>query len=395
MKKVKNKNKKKMMGVAAALALTTMLAGTFAWVTYQDERINRVKTAVSGQTVLNENWDNPGEITPGMEAKKEVSVTNTGTAPVFVRVSYEEVLTHLISLGEESKIATGWKTDDEDAPVEFNTTSVLEPANKYIDITDKVTGVPDGVVVWAKGEAVKNPSTGNTETSFEAQVAWKYQDTPTKKYQKMDAKITIDPGVNTAGTTAEDWTYTVADMNYYVYKDGYTMVGFDWAGKKALLGEGPITRYGVEADYRELAGTLVTTPTDAEFIPTTNGDAKNLQADTTALGKDAFKVVYGNDLIDVQAVLANDKWVYNSEDGYFYWTSALVGGETTKDLLKKLTYGTDGGKPYTNITFDLIVAMEAIQVTKEALTDDAGWSMNTANPLTSKIFDQLVASGGL
>ncbi|MBP1040137.1 hypothetical protein I6N95_03840 [Vagococcus sp. BWB3-3] len=404
MKKVKNKNRKKMMGLAAAFGLVTLLAGTFAWVTYNDERINRVKTAVAGDTVLNENWDNPGEITPGMVAKKEVSVTNTGTAPVFVRVSYEEVLTHLVSLGVETATAAPWAAADApDVPVDFVPSKVATDIgvgkDGYTAIpAAQVTGLPTNVTLWAKGSARKDPATNIVNTALDYAIAFAYDTTdPTKyKFQKVEGTVEVTGG-NTDGTVAANWTYTVTAPKYFVYVGGYTTVGFDWAGTNVLLGQGPITRYGVAADYTALAGTPITPATTTDLIPVANGDIKGIQADKVALGKDALKIEYGVDMIDIAGALIGDKWVYNSEDGFFYWTSTLVGGATTEDLLKNLSYGTDGGDPYKNITYDLIVAMEAIQVTKEALTDAAGWGMNTAVPgsQTTKVYNQLVTAGGL
>ena len=37
----KNSKKKKLMAAAAALALIAAISGTFAWITAQDQRINR------------------------------------------------------------------------------------------------------------------------------------------------------------------------------------------------------------------------------------------------------------------------------------------------------------------------------------------------------------------
>ena len=75
------------------------------------------------------------------------------------------------------------------------------------------------------------------------------------------------------------------------------------------------------------------------------------------------------------ATLDTGKWVYNKEDGWFYYTAPLKSGETTPDLLKKLVFESAMGVEYTNATYDLVVKMEAIQATEEALTDSAGWNL--------------------
>ncbi|MFD1900558.1 hypothetical protein GQR36_12225 [Enterococcus termitis] len=84
------------------------------------------------------------------------------------------------------------------------------------------------------------------------------------------------------------------------------------------------------------------------------------------------------------AALAKDKWTYNKEDGYFYYTSPVNSGATTPHLLKKLVFTNAIGTEYTNATYDLIVKMEAIQATKEALTDTAGWNLQGADGSDTK-----------
>ncbi|MBP1044615.1 hypothetical protein I6N95_26750 [Vagococcus sp. BWB3-3] len=407
MKKVKNKNKKKMMGLAAALGLVTLLAGTFAWVAYEDQRINRVKTAAAGDTVLNENWEDPGEIAPGMAATKEVSVTNTGTAPTFVRISYEEVLTYLKSLGVETPATSGW-TVGPDLPVDISVSKVADgagtPINGYTDITGQMTvPVPAGVKVWGKGESKVNSSSGLREASVDYMIAFAYDSSnpAAVKYQKIDSTVEVDTtgGVPAVGPLNTTWKFTHTPLSYQIYAGGTAMAGFDWTDKNTLLGQNGV-RHGVAFDYTltNFTPALVADTRSAAnvttMVPVANGDIKGIQADDAILGSSLIKVKYG-DAMTTTAAMGADKWVYNSDDGFFYFTNTLKGGQTTPDLLKELQYAQGAGDAFKGITYDLVVTMEAVQAESAALHGGSSqWNMDPNQPQTKLVLNQLLTSAG-
>lgn len=401
------KNKKKKLAAAALLALLTIGAGTFAWINSQDQRINRVKSAAikDGSVSVEETW-NPKPIVPGTEATKNVAVTNSGSTPVYVRVSYEEVLKHLTEKGAVTNRTSGWVAKatpalSDDVPVEYDGEKYIDAASGYTDVTSKVkdgsgAGMPAGVKVYAKGSVTKDPVTGDETTDFNFAAFFEYQ---AGKYQAMVSEIGVVSG-NSVGTNVQDWNLELSKAEYLVYKGGYSNKVVNWASSSlegasaeataasaSLLGSAG-KKYAVDYDYTIAALGLTSIPaatptTAADQIPVAVSDKKGVQSDKAALGVSGINIEYGADMVTT-AALVNDKWVYNKEDGYFYFTSPVKSGATTPSLLKKLVFTNLIGTEYTNATYDLIVKMEAIQATKEALVDPTGWNLNGADDSETK-----------
>ena len=88
------KNKKLTAIVALALALVIVAAGTFAWITSRDKRLNHFETAssFSGGLSISEVFTPPTDWKPGQTVPKDVVVINTGDSTMCVRVSFEEIL---------------------------------------------------------------------------------------------------------------------------------------------------------------------------------------------------------------------------------------------------------------------------------------------------------------
>ncbi|MEO1768826.1 hypothetical protein [Candidatus Enterococcus ferrettii] len=434
----KNSKKKKLMAAAAALALIAAISGTFAWITAQDQRINRAESAAvnDDSVVLKEQWE-PMPLVAGTEAKKEVSVSNTGNASVFVRISYEEVLKHLTEKGDvkyDPATTTNAKytyvANDtglgKHMPVNANAASMFSDGYKIVP-TAQVTGLTaqdSNVKLLAKGGKVVDPLTGSISNNLETKIVHEYYTDPANntlnpgdpgynatlnKYQAMTCDINVTN--ENSSNDGKDWNFTVSNVEYGYYKDGYKHTVANWAKStlpdeagaasgNALLGTNGV-RYSVDYNYTNTAAGLGAGFTIPGPTPATVADQKpiasttnyGLQADTTGLGKNHIRVGYGADITDV-ATLANSKWVYNEEDGWFYYTVPLKSGETTPDLLKKLVFESALGVEYTNASFDLVVKMEAVQATKDALTDSAGWNLgNGAAPTgdTAAIVTKLVA----
>ena len=386
--------KKKLLAVAAALAIIAVLSGTFAWLTAQDQRINRAESAaVSDDSVtVKETWE-PKPLVPGTEATKEVSVSNTGSANVFVRVSYEEVLKHLTNKGEvkyDPSSVTGAKytyvANDpglaKHMPVNFNGAKAI--TDGFVEVpAGQVTGLEPLTKLLVKGGKTVDPVTGKETISYEAKMMHEYT---ADKFQAMQFNISVSD--ENSSLDAKDWDFALTDVKYGYYENGYANAVVNWANSSLADAAGTVTghsllgttgtRYSVNYDYT-LAGlglSVLPTPspaTAAGQIPTTAGN-KAVQADTNGLTKSHIQINYGSDMTDI-ATLDTAKWVYNKEDGWFYYTAPLKSGETTPDLLKKLIFESAMGVEYTNATYDLIVKMEAIQATKEALTDSAGWNL--------------------
>ncbi|GCF95683.1 hypothetical protein NRIC_35740 [Enterococcus florum] len=403
--KAQSKRKKKLLVAAAALALIAASSGTFAWITSRDARINRVDAAntANDTTKIYEKWI-PAPLVAGTETTKEVKVANEGTANVFVRVSYEEVLKHLADKGE-----TKWgKSTDSPTPkysyvandsglgknmpvIDSSAADVVANGFKQVPAAN-VTGLEPDTELWVKGATMVHPVTGDTIAKPEVRFFHRVAGAPAPgMFQETKAEIDYK-NVGADGTPAEDYTWTVKNTEYKFYEGGYTYKTVNWAksslpdelGNKtdySLLGTSG-TRHLVDYDYTTgVVGALngVQPAVLSDQIPTgTAGGSKNgVQADTFAFTKSMIRIGYSEDITTVAglATTTTPKWVYNKDDGWFYYTEALKPSAETPDLLKKLHFDSGMGKEYDNASYDLVVKMEAIQTTKEALTDASGWGM--------------------
>lgn len=438
----KNSKKKKLLAAAAALALIAAISGTFAWITAQDQRINRAESAAvnDNSVTVKETWE-PKPLVAGTEATKEVAVSNTGNANVFVRVSYEEVLKHLDQLGAEkydpSSVAGAKYTyvaNDsglgKHMPINFNGAKAYDDGFTLVP-ADQITGLlpaDSNVKLLVKGGKTVDPTTNKETISYDAKLMHEYfthddndslnpgdtgYDATKNKYQAMTFNISV--GNENDSLDADDWDFTLTDVKYGYYENGYKNTVVNWASSslpdadgtnvtgRALLGTTGV-RYSVNYDYTVAGLGLPTSPglpgvtpaTVADQVPT-GAQNKGVQADTNGLnGENHIRIGYSADVTDIASTLASKKWVYNNEDGWFYYTSALASGETTNKLLEKLIFESDMGIEYTNASYDLVVKMEAVQATKEALTDSAGWNLTvndtTNKPNTKKIYDKMIAA---
>ncbi len=405
MKSTKKKDKKKKLAIAAAaLAIIAAMAGTFAWISSQDQRINRVKSAAikDGSVTVSEIW-RPTDIIPGTETDKQVTVVNAGAVSVFVRVSYEEVLQHLTERGAVSTSAVGWQAAvqpslTDSIPVEFDGKKYVDDTD-YMEISSKVTNVqlPANVKVYGKGTMTINPINGEENIDFDYAMFYEYA---TGKYQAM--RHTVKPASVTPNFV--DWTFEATDIEYEIYANGYSYEVANWANstltgetseaqtaKAALLGTNG-TKYGVDYDYRSTSMGLTASALNRKLaatgqFPVAASATAGVQTDDSALGISGIHILYGADIVTPDT-LVNEKWVYNLEDGYFYYTSPLGASQTTPNLMEKLVFDNVIDDRYTNGTYDLVVKLEAIQGNRAALIDSTGWGLSnnaTTTPNTAKI----------
>lgn len=426
--------KKKLLGFAAVLAIIAVLSGTFAWLTAQDQRINRAEAVkVSDDSVsIVEKWE-PIKLISGQEAKKEVSVTNSGEARVFVRLSYEEVLKHLVDNGavKYGPSATAgvkyvYVADDsglgKHMPVDTSVQKSLD--NGFTFVSDgQVTGLEPGTKLLAKGTRKFNDLDQEYHTSYEIKLVHEYYthpdnvgkipgaadyDASKNLYQMMTTEHNITD-YNSNSENAYEWDYTLTNLQYAYYEDGYQSTVVNWANSTlpeySVDNTGSVTghallgtvgkRHGVDYDYTPAALGISSIPqpspaTAADQIPvrSANEELHGVQADMNGFGEDKIRIKYGTDITDNTGTGIEDgKWFYNVEDGWFYYTSPLNSGASTPDLLKALIFSNNMGDHYKNASYDLIVKMEAIQATPEALTSDTGWNLGNGNTPTGDTLD--------
>lgn len=86
--KENSKNKKKLL-VVGALGMLTVLGGTLAYFTTTTNIVNKFKTGLYQNKIVEE-FVSPTNWTPGTVTKKTVKVTNSGDIPMAVRASITE-----------------------------------------------------------------------------------------------------------------------------------------------------------------------------------------------------------------------------------------------------------------------------------------------------------------
>ena len=86
--KENNKNKKKLL-VVGALGMLTVLGGTLAYFTTTTNIVNKFKTGLYQNKIVEE-FVSPTNWTPGTVTEKTIKVTNSGDIPMAVRASITE-----------------------------------------------------------------------------------------------------------------------------------------------------------------------------------------------------------------------------------------------------------------------------------------------------------------
>lgn len=420
MKSNKNK-KKKLLAAAAALALIAAVAGTFAWLTDQDAKVNRIESAAdtTGGVEIVEDWEptNPG---PDVTMKKDIKVTNTKGTPVFVRVSWEEVIKTLVSRGTISPLTTGYSVPGtpsltDNVPVQPNFDPAGLAALGYTDIGAKfTTALPTNVKVFAKGTSKKNAITGDVTTTIDYKYYYEYA---TGLYQAITLDVDFAAPVTNDAETEQNWSYKFTTLTYSTYVGGFEHTTSAWAKSSMMGADGvnPASGYallggtGVAADYNEnfdyKASTLgansqyqpaIPSPAAPGFTNQTLAKSPTGVADesrpsqvedliTAVTGKtNAIELVYNGGNITTTAALAANKWVYNADDGWFYYLTVLDSTTTTStSLFDHIYFNTNFDDTYKLMTYDLNVKMEAVQATKAAITGSGSqWNMAAGPILT-------------
>ena len=154
-------------------------------------------------------------------------------------------------------------------------------------------------------------------------------------------------------------------------------------------------KHGVSYDYRADSmndpALAIPLPTpndaaqalDAARIPTGTAGDYGVKADKEAFGKNLIKIGYTTNIADITGTLTPkaDKWVYNPTDGWFYYTKMLAAdGGYTELLMNHLYFDASMKDEYTGASYDLVVKMEGIQASDEALKASDGWDFGTAAP---------------
>jgi len=337
-------NKRKLGLVLSVLfAACVAASGTFAWFTAQDSVRNRFTTdmVTEGSTTIVETFRPPTEWKPGQEVTKRVAVVNTGSGAVLVRASFEEVM---------NKLAQPPKAKDAplsgaEVPQLFNAGAFSAWATPQSLSLAPTPALPQNVEVRIK-RIPENPQPGDAISyTF---VAW--HNIQAGAYQGKAQRVTADFAVS--GTALN-----ISHMKYWAY-DGKTETEAAWAHF---------------ADPK--TGATPGAPPTADI-----GTPK-----TDAAGK-MIHLNYADKQSLTGAAPVAGKWWYNQGDGFFYYIGKVDSGMITPDLLTSLTLDAAADTAYTGLDFDLIVNLEAIQNTKDAITaTSGGWNLTPYQTLLTEM----------
>lgn len=320
---MKKNRKKKWAAATSALALVVVASGTFAWFTSHDSKTNHfeAKVATGKDIEVEEEFTPPTDWEPGGEVNKDVAVVNVGQYDQLIRVSFEETL----SLLKDHKA----KSTPNEVILEGKTVNdiFLVPAatpGSEFKVSTLSTAAPKFTV--AKGDFLGTYTLKVYEKEVNARYTYRY-------FFEKDGKLYSAEGISALNRDASNrvsWTTGTPAM-LYIDLERRTPESKDWAQLKF----GAIFA-GAGANMWTVNGAV-----DEKIILTVN----NITNDPTIA----------------------DKWFYNSEDGYFYYTSKVAAGATTTQLVDAVTLDGLAGNEYSKLSYDLKVNGEGIQAFKSAV----------------------------
>jgi len=408
-----NKKKPIILAVAILLAIMTAVsASTFAWFTAHDEVVNRIETARlnDGSVSILEAFDPNDRLQPGVDINKDVFVINTGDAPAFVRVSFEEILQKLKYKGTPSPASLA----------NYN-----PGAMPFIDYSVK------DYRVWTSADTTHVPVTVNIDTFAGAGwAAFTAGSTPWDGFvggatgaSATALKVLTDAGVifrykqiaaapfkiqwvayAPLGTTPETYQSVRLDPEMFnlIRKDGTT--GMALTDYQLLVNTfdpafaTPDQTVESNRNYHFLKLEMDTVKSakwqmmnNPNAVPALTNFRSNTKFNTTTQRMTAatddvlgfIELVFAPGSVITSNPTAADagKWYYNQGDGFFYYLGVVEPGQTTPQLLDAITLSKTAGKDYSYMDFQLTVIMDAIQATKEAITSTTGggWGTNYYN----------------
>ncbi|MDR2525466.1 MAG: BsaA family SipW-dependent biofilm matrix protein [Oscillospiraceae bacterium] len=379
--KTRKNHKSVVLALAAVMAVVIAVTGsTFAWFTATEGKKNHFETAgiTDGTSSIYEVFKEPKEWLPGQEVIKNVGVSNTGENDLLARVSFEEVLDKLS--GSMERLPTPAASPQ--VPVLFNESAYLDstgaPINGWMTLADALAADAglsvDSAVETALGAAAY-------------------------------ATLLVKKNVTNPGTTSESTGYSF--VFWYPIPGDYTVPANDpakaasYAGKKQAAAADLYIDESVDHSTRVLkvdaasvkfsafSGRATTKTAWADFVVPQVFDTDGVTpiaaaapADITATLLSQLDALihlnYGVDDTGAATVSATPeagKWVYNPEDGFFYFIGNIEPGTISPLLLNSVTLDETSDQMYTDMMYDLYVNMEAIQPLEAAVRSATGWNL--------------------
>lgn len=327
------KSKKSVMGLSVVLAMVMVLSATYAWFTASDSKTNRLETAqiTDGSASIFEVFTPPTEWKPGQTVTKQAGVANNGSGSILARVSFEEVMDRLnVPAQDFTAPASGVQV-----PQIFNKAAYL--AAPWTDAAGAgltVVGLPADVTLRVQ-KVVTGAGTPAEKTSYSFIT---YHEITSGDYAGQSQRVTAD-------FLVEGTQLTVSNVKYWAYT-GRTVTEAAWA---------------VFQNPQTTATPSIRPVADIDYPATDAGKKIAIQySDRTALTDTAPTA---------------GKWWYNPADGFIYYIGKIEPGTISPNFMESLTLDPSAGETYAGMRFDLIINMEAIQNTVDAIESPTGWNL--------------------
>ena len=344
--------KKVLVSICAGIcALSLILAGSFAWYTTQQTKLNNLQTKAEGGLALVEDFDEESakEMKPGVDVDKKVSVVQTGDSPAITRVRLEEQLT----LMEADATGTSLKIYNEASATA--TTVTGGPANSAAAVA--VTVTKDSLVSKLQAQGFIT----STQTLTDAvKVA------AAKLPTGLDASTSVYVKTTVVGLVTTYSSIAVRDLGNDTYQTVDVVVN---ATDKSKIDSVSYEFYNKltpqTADINLLDGTYAPSAT-----PVVND--KSQQSGKIWLNMNTVAVKPISDWSGT----AEKAWFYDT-DGWCYWGDLIETGEATSNLLESVKLDSTAGNEMSLMNFDINVRMMGIQPTAEAVKDEWNTAVGT------------------
>lgn len=349
------KRKPLTLALALVLAIVTIVGATFAWFTANESVDNRLATKDALANVhLQETFVEPDDWKPGQTITKEVAVADVGSAPALVRISFEE----LLKVNYRSDTTSLFNKAAEDAdktPVLFDDTAYPHalPTDDWFEVTTTANATKGGIKLAASYA-------------------------PVKVYAKYVA-ASAAPGGSIGSYSFAVWA-PITDSTCS-FEDELQAVTYtrEWDGDTKTLTLSNIKYLCYQSIEQAADWTAATPPTAGNIGKSVAETAINAMTAVAGKYPNNIQLNYDNVITTLAGDSTdNNKWYYNASDGYFYFIGLVQPGTITPNMLKSLLLNTAADSDYYgNMVFDLIVNMDALQHTKDAVAAD--WTTVAAN----------------
>lgn len=395
-KKTKTSKEKRVLIASLVVAAVMVGGSTFAWFTSKDEVTNRLSAKAEYNTSIVEDFTPPQDWLPGQEINKDVSIVNTGNIDALVGIQLSGKYT-VINAGtgaavesNATALPSGVTTAANlDAVSALNTAYALElssesaaatPAtstsNAVDGIANEVTTLQaGGTLIWKAGAPV-TPLDASSVRSGDDTTAADYSGENQFKPDASGVYI-FRRNVKTDASGAETYKYsgylfikgaTAADDKYYAFETEKATLTDSSENATTPFIKGINVTYAADGTVYTVSGLKLATVEKSVTNAVITYDIANDKA--VAINGAGGKIAINIGLANVGANTSNP-WQYVEGKGFFY-TDDLEEGGTTAKLVDSVTLDssvTNGS--YLAMDFDLSVAHESVQVTKDSSGKEA------------------------